>query len=52
VSASVLGLAAARIWGLAPGATIVLLTTAAFAVSARVRRAAAARASAALRGDA
>ena len=52
VSASVLGLAASRIWGLAPGGTIVLITTAAFAVSARFRRAAAGRASAVMRGDA
>ncbi len=41
VGASVAGLAAARVWGLAPGGTIVLLTAAAFAVSAVIRRAAA-----------
>jgi zinc transport system permease protein len=38
VTASIVGLAAARIWGLAPGGAIVLLTAATFAVSATVRR--------------
>lgn len=47
--ASVVGLAAARIWGLAPGGTIVLLTAATFAASAVIRRA---PGGAVVRGDA
>jgi zinc transport system permease protein len=39
VATSVAGLAAARIWGLAPGGTIVLLAAGAFAVASVARRA-------------
>jgi len=38
VASSILGLAASRIWGLAPGGTIVLITAACFAVVALVKR--------------
>jgi zinc transport system permease protein len=38
VAAVVLGLAAARVWGLAPGGAIVLVAVAAFAVVTTVRR--------------
>ncbi|HEX6131102.1 MAG TPA: metal ABC transporter permease [Actinomycetota bacterium] len=41
VAASVAGLAAARVWGLAPGGTIVLVAAGAFGATAAVRRAAA-----------
>ena len=40
VASVVAGLAAARIWGLAPGGTIVLISAAIFAVVALVKRAA------------
>lgn len=39
VATSVLGLAASRVWGLAPGGTIVLLAAAAFAIASIARRA-------------
>ena len=39
VASSILGLAAARIWGIAPGGTIVLISAACFAVVALVKRA-------------
>jgi ABC-type Mn2+/Zn2+ transport system permease subunit len=38
VGSVVAGLAASRIWGLAPAGTIVLITAACFAVVATVRR--------------